>query len=163
MNAGATQGQDLVLGWISPGITILKRPGSKAAAMAEVEARIVTGVNGINLDLSCPGLAVHKTALLGARTDRTARSFARWPCGHWKAPPLHGARQDRMFSRSVRNGQTATKKAEPAPCLSEEKPEMRLLSAYGCATSLRLSCNRPQPPHLLHSQPRLVAASALCL
>ena len=89
--------------------------------------------------------------------------IAGWPCGHWKPPPLHGARQHRMFSRSVRNGRKATNKAEPAPCLSGGKPEMRLLCAYERATSLRLSCIRPQPPHLLHSQPRLVAAWALYL
>jgi len=52
MTAGATQSQDLVLGWISLGVTILKRPGSKAAVMAEVEAKIMTAVNGINLNLA---------------------------------------------------------------------------------------------------------------
>lgn len=52
MTAGATQSQDLVLGWISLGVTILKRPGSRAAVMAKAEARIMTAVNGINLNLT---------------------------------------------------------------------------------------------------------------
>jgi hypothetical protein len=51
MTAGATQIQDLVRGWIFLGVTILERPGSRAAVMAEVEAKIMTAVSGINLNL----------------------------------------------------------------------------------------------------------------
>jgi hypothetical protein len=52
MTAGGTQLQDLVLGWISRGATILERPGLKAGLIAEVEAKIKTAVNGINLNLT---------------------------------------------------------------------------------------------------------------
>jgi hypothetical protein len=40
-----------------------------------------------------------------------------------KAPHLHGARQDRMFSRSVRNGQISTKKRQGLhPAFSGKTP-----------------------------------------
>jgi len=52
MTAGATQSQDLVLGWIFLGVTILERLGSRAAVMAEVEAKIMTAVNGIDLNVT---------------------------------------------------------------------------------------------------------------
>jgi len=50
MTAGATQIQDLVLGWISLGVTTLKRSGSKAALMDGVETKIMTAVIGDNLN-----------------------------------------------------------------------------------------------------------------
>jgi len=54
MTAGATQIQDLVLGWISLGVTTLKRSGAEAALMTGAEAKVVTAVNRINLNLTVP-------------------------------------------------------------------------------------------------------------
>jgi hypothetical protein len=54
MTAGATQIQDLVLGWISPGATTLTRSGAEAALMTGAETEVMTAVNGINQNLTVP-------------------------------------------------------------------------------------------------------------
>jgi len=48
MTAGATHIQDPALGWISLGVTTLKRSGAEAALMTGAETKVVTAVNGIN-------------------------------------------------------------------------------------------------------------------